>query len=75
MWAKCEFVDTIYIGIMIHIFFYLGGPLFQADIEDFKGRPHLQCPWHGYLFDAETGKNQSGIMVNCTHKYFELIMT
>ena len=40
-----------------------GGPLFKGDIEDFNGRPHIQCPWHGYLFDAETGKNQLGIKV------------
>ncbi|KAK2168902.1 hypothetical protein LSH36_13g06023 [Paralvinella palmiformis] len=40
---------------------HAGGPLFKGDIEDFNGRPHIQCPWHGYLFDAETGKNQLGI--------------
>ena len=45
------------------IFSAEGGPLHQGDIEDYHGRPHLMCPWHGYMFDAQTGKNEIGLMV------------
>ncbi|KAK3094627.1 hypothetical protein FSP39_004196 [Pinctada imbricata] len=40
---------------------HMGGPLFKGDIEDYKGRCHVICPWHGYMFDLETGKNEIGI--------------
>ena len=40
-----------------------GGPLSKGDIEDYKGKSHVMCPWHGYMFDLETGKNEIGIMV------------
>ena len=34
-----------------------GGPLHEGDIEDYKGKKCVQCPWHGYMFDVETGIN------------------
>ncbi|ELT88043.1 hypothetical protein CAPTEDRAFT_159559 [Capitella teleta] len=40
---------------------HLGGPLFKGDIEDFQGRPHIMCPWHGYMFDVEKGTNSIGL--------------
>jgi len=41
-----------------------GGPLFEGDIEDYNGRCHVMCPWHSYMFDLETGKNEIGLQVN-----------
>ena len=34
-----------------------GGPLHQGDIEEYKGKSCLMCPWHGYMFDLKTGEN------------------
>ena len=42
---------------------FVGGPLFDGDIEDYKGSPHVMCPWHGYMFDVKTGANEIGLMV------------
>ena len=41
-----------------------GGPLFEGDIEDYNGSPHVMCPWHAYLFDLKTGKNDIGLEVS-----------
>lgn len=38
-----------------------GGPLFTGDIEDYKGRCHVMCPWHGYMFDLKDGSNEIGL--------------
>ncbi|XP_060083875.1 Rieske domain-containing protein-like [Ylistrum balloti] len=40
---------------------HMGGPLFEGDIEDLNGRAHVMCPWHSYMFDLETGKNNLGM--------------
>ncbi|XP_048750679.2 Rieske domain-containing protein-like [Ostrea edulis] len=40
---------------------HLGGPLFSGEIEDYKGRCHVMCPWHGYMFDLQDGKNEIGL--------------
>ncbi|KAH3715400.1 uncharacterized protein LOC127856277 [Dreissena polymorpha] len=40
---------------------HMGGPLFQGEIEDYNGRCHVMCPWHSYMFDLETGKNEMGL--------------
>uniref|UniRef100_A0A8W8NYE8 Rieske domain-containing protein n=1 Tax=Magallana gigas TaxID=29159 RepID=A0A8W8NYE8_MAGGI len=40
---------------------HLGGPLFTGDIEDYKGRCHVMCPWHGYMFDLKDGSNEIGL--------------
>ena len=44
-------------------FVLAGGPLFQGDIEDYKNCAHIRCPWHGYMFELENGKNEIGLMV------------
>ena len=51
---------------------FTGGPLFHGDIEDYDGRPHIICPWHGYMFDIKTGQNEIGLQVNSlvTKLYF-----
>ena len=36
---------------------FTGGPLHQGDIEDYKGKSCIMCPWHGYMFDLKTGEN------------------
>ena len=41
-----------------------GGPLFNGDIEDYKGKACVACPWHGYMFDLESGKCEIGIRVS-----------
>ena len=38
------------------VHFVPGGPLFEGDIEDFQGRPHIVCPWHGYMYDVKSGE-------------------
>ncbi|XP_062588563.1 Rieske domain-containing protein-like [Saccostrea cucullata] len=40
---------------------HLGGPLFSGEIEDYKGRCHIMCPWHGYMFDLQDGTNEIGL--------------
>ncbi|XP_033725488.1 uncharacterized protein LOC117315414 [Pecten maximus] len=40
---------------------HMGGPLFEGDIEDLNGRAHVMCPWHSYMFDLQTGKNNLGM--------------
>ncbi len=35
---------------------HLGGPLQNASLEE----GHLVCPWHGYRFSVETGRNPDG---------------
>ncbi|XP_046554111.1 Rieske domain-containing protein-like [Haliotis rubra] len=40
---------------------HMGGPLFQGQIEDYKGTCHVMCPWHAYMFDLKTGKNELGL--------------
>ncbi|XP_022312736.2 Rieske domain-containing protein-like isoform X1 [Crassostrea virginica] len=40
---------------------HLGGPLFSGEIEDYKGRCHVMCPWHGYMFDLQNGTNDLGL--------------
>ncbi|XP_064597569.1 Rieske domain-containing protein-like [Liolophura sinensis] len=40
---------------------HMGGPLYNGEIEDYNGSAHIMCPWHGYMFDLETGKNEIGI--------------
>ncbi|KAK7481465.1 hypothetical protein BaRGS_00027316 [Batillaria attramentaria] len=40
---------------------HMGGPLFEGDIEDYKGSCHVMCPWHAYMFDLKTGKNEIGL--------------
>ena len=42
---------------------FTGGPLYEGDIEDYKGSPHIMCPWHGYMFSLENGRSEIGIMV------------
>ena len=37
--------------------YFTGGPLHQGDIEDYKGKSYIMCPWHGYMFDLKTGEN------------------
>ncbi|KAJ8311476.1 hypothetical protein KUTeg_010831 [Tegillarca granosa] len=37
------------------------GPLYLGDIEDYKGSCHVMCPWHSYMFDLATGKNEIGL--------------
>ena len=34
---------------------FAGGPLFKGDIEDMNGKCYLMCPWHGYMFDVDSG--------------------
>ena len=41
--------------IILYIPLHTGGPLFKGDIEDMKGKCYLMCPWHGYMFDVESG--------------------
>lgn len=43
--------------------FITGGPLFTGEIEDYKGRCHVMCPWHGYMFDLKDGSNEIGLRV------------
>lgn len=33
-----------------------GGPLGKAELSEESGRCVLTCPWHGWQYDAETGK-------------------
>ncbi|XP_071115870.1 uncharacterized protein [Haliotis cracherodii] len=40
---------------------HMGGPLFQGQIEDYNGKCHVMCPWHAYMFDLKTGKNEIGL--------------
>lgn len=40
-----------------------GGPLFEGDIEDYKGSYHVMCPWHAYMFDLSTGRSDIGLRV------------
>jgi nitrite reductase/ring-hydroxylating ferredoxin subunit len=36
------------------------GPLEACPIEDFDGRAEIRCPWHGYRFDAVSGRSVDG---------------
>ncbi len=46
--------------------YFAGGPLFEGDIEDYKGHPHVMCPWHGYMYDAKSGvEPYIGLQVRC----------
>ncbi|XP_070178591.1 Rieske domain-containing protein-like [Littorina saxatilis] len=40
---------------------HMGGPLYEGDIEDYKGKAHVMCPWHAYMFDIKTGKSDIGL--------------
>ncbi|KAK6185251.1 hypothetical protein SNE40_007525 [Patella caerulea] len=40
---------------------HMGGPLFDGQIEDYNGSCHVMCPWHAYMFDLKTGKNEIGL--------------
>ena len=42
----------------------IGGPLYNGDIEDHNGKQYVMCPWHGYMFDLETGRNDIGLKVS-----------
>jgi hypothetical protein len=44
-------------------FIFSGGPLYQGQIEDYKGKCHVMCPWHSYMFDLKTGANDLGLQV------------
>jgi nitrite reductase/ring-hydroxylating ferredoxin subunit len=36
------------------------GPLESCSIEEINGRAEIRCPWHGYRFDAVSGKSADG---------------
>ncbi|XP_059145501.1 uncharacterized protein LOC131932589 [Physella acuta] len=40
---------------------HMGGPLFEGDIEEYKGSCHVMCPWHAYMFDLATGSSDIGL--------------
>ncbi|XP_035828496.1 uncharacterized protein LOC101860850 [Aplysia californica] len=40
---------------------HMGGPLYEGDIEDYKGSAHVMCPWHAYMFDLSTGNCDIGL--------------
>ncbi|KAL5020049.1 hypothetical protein ScPMuIL_002941 [Solemya velum] len=40
---------------------HMGGPLYLGDLEDYGGSCHVMCPWHSYMFDLTTGKNEIGL--------------
>ena len=45
------------------LFLIPGGPLFEGEIEDYNGKCHVMCPWHSYMFDLATGRNEIGLQV------------
>ncbi|ESP01880.1 hypothetical protein LOTGIDRAFT_205126 [Lottia gigantea] len=40
---------------------HMGGPLYEGEIEDYKGSCHVMCPWHAFMFDLKTGTNDIGL--------------
>lgn len=44
----------------------------KGDIEDFNGKPHVMCPWHGYMFNVEDGSNSIGLKVS--NQYYLLVV-
>nr|KAI8752317.1 Rieske domain-containing protein-like [Biomphalaria glabrata] len=42
---------------------HMGGPLFEGDIEEYRGTCHIMCPWHAYMFELETGASEIGLKV------------
>ncbi|MEM4589733.1 MAG: non-heme iron oxygenase ferredoxin subunit [Candidatus Micrarchaeia archaeon] len=39
---------------------HMKGPLCKGRIISQEGKPYVQCPWHGAVFDLETGQPMSG---------------
>ncbi|MEM3369713.1 MAG: non-heme iron oxygenase ferredoxin subunit [Candidatus Micrarchaeia archaeon] len=39
---------------------HMKGPLCKGRTIIEEGKPYVQCPWHGAVFDLETGKPMSG---------------
>uniref|UniRef100_A0A672Q9X0 Rieske domain-containing protein n=1 Tax=Sinocyclocheilus grahami TaxID=75366 RepID=A0A672Q9X0_SINGR len=37
--------------------YHSGGPLQEGDIEDFDGRPSIECPWHKYKITLAEGES------------------
>ena len=58
-------LGTVRIGFLTFYghFHVSGGPLFDGEIEDYNGRCHVMCPWHSYMFDLSTGRNEIGLQV------------
>lgn len=48
------------------ICYHAGGPLVDGRIVHADGRTCLQCPWHSYMFDIETGE---GIYQESPNRY------
>ncbi|CAL1538253.1 unnamed protein product [Lymnaea stagnalis] len=40
---------------------HMGGPLYEGDIEDYKGSCHVMCPWHAYMFELSSGTSDIGL--------------
>lgn len=39
---------------------HMKGPLCKGRTIVQEGKPYIQCPWHGAVFDLETGQAMSG---------------
>ncbi|MEM4134291.1 MAG: non-heme iron oxygenase ferredoxin subunit [Candidatus Micrarchaeia archaeon] len=39
---------------------HMKGPLCKGRTIIEEGKPYVQCPWHGAVFDLETGQPMSG---------------
>ncbi|KAJ8311609.1 hypothetical protein KUTeg_010964, partial [Tegillarca granosa] len=64
MEAWCSHMGPVFlVKFVYHLIpcIFSGGPLYLGDIEDYKGSCHVMCPWHSYMFDLATGKNEIGL--------------
>ena len=48
----------------MYVYISSGGPLYEGDIEDYKGSGHVMCPWHSYMFNLSDGTNEIGLQVS-----------
>uniref|UniRef100_A0A1I8JGI3 Rieske domain-containing protein n=1 Tax=Macrostomum lignano TaxID=282301 RepID=A0A1I8JGI3_9PLAT len=40
------------------------GPLFHGDIEEYRGKCSIVCPWHGYAICLQDGSTTYGLQVS-----------
>lgn len=69
------FIIQILNNINVNVLTRQGGPLFEGQIEDYNGSCHVMCPWHAYMFNLKTGKNELGIEVKIVLFSLRRIMT
>ncbi len=54
----------VFVGTCSH----LSGPLYEAAVEEVRGRACLVCPWHGSAFDLDDGSPRRGPAANAQEK-------